>query len=168
MKKQSKLSALVLSLALLFVSGSAHAAFTTGMTEDQVKAEILAQQQAGTPLKAIAKAAKEAGFSAAAVTTALIKAGVPALDAAFNVASVSTNMERSEIMAAARAAAPSINGGSITGAVGQGYLSGLRSTASQGQQQQQQRQQQQQQQQNSNPTGGGGLTEQIRNQASPT
>lgn len=73
MKKQSKVSALVLALALLSVSGLANAAFTQGMTKEQAAAEVKAQLKDGKSLDQIAKAAKTAGVPAAELATALIQ-----------------------------------------------------------------------------------------------
>lgn len=74
MKKQSKVSALVLALALLSVSGLAKADFTPGMTKEQVAAEVQLQLGAGKSLDKIAAAAKTAGVPAAELATALIQA----------------------------------------------------------------------------------------------
>jgi hypothetical protein len=105
MKTQSKISALVLSLVLLSVSGLANAAFTKGMTTDQAAAEVKAQLKEGKSLADITASAKAAGVSATELTTALIQAGqTPSLVA--KAVAAANPAEVAAITKAAVAAAP--------------------------------------------------------------
>lgn len=75
MVKTSKVSALVLALALISATGLAQAAFAPSMTADQIQAEVAAQKAAGKSLKDIMKAAQAAGIDAKSVETAMIATG---------------------------------------------------------------------------------------------
>lgn len=75
MSKQLNIKALVLALGLLSVSGMAQAVFTSGMSQQQVAAEIGTQLKAGISLDIIAKEANAAGLNPAQVTETLIKSG---------------------------------------------------------------------------------------------
>jgi hypothetical protein len=107
MKKQSKISALVLALALLSVSGLANAAFTQGMTKEQAADEVKAQLKDGKSLDEITAAAKTAGVPATELATALIQAGQN--PTAVTTAVVKANpAEAAKITTAAIKAAPSV------------------------------------------------------------
>lgn len=170
MKKQSKVSALVLSLVLLSMSGLANAEFTKGMTNEQAAAEVDAQLKDGKSLADIAAAAKEAGVSATALTTALIAAGQAPVVVAKAVVAANPK-EAAAITKAAVDAAPKqaaqIQAAVLTvPGVTPTTLSAPASERRQETRQEQRQQQRQEQRQESQPIGGG--AERPKNTASPS
>jgi hypothetical protein len=167
MKKQSTVSALVLSLVLLSVSGLANAAFTKGMTKDQAAAEVKAQLKDGKSLADITASAKDAGVAAAELTTALIQSGQNPSVVAKAVAAANPT-EAAAITKAAVTAAPT-QAASIQKAVlsvpGVNPTAVLSATASDRPQQARQEQRREQREEHHQPSGGG--AERPKGTASP-
>jgi hypothetical protein len=173
MSKQLVLKSLAVAVGLFLVSGLANAAFIKGMTKDQATAEIKAQLKDGKSLADISATAKDAGVTAADLTTALIQAGQNPSVVAKAVAAANP-AEASAITKAAVAAAPT-QAASIQKAVlsvpGVNPSDVLIATASdrpqQSRQEQRQEQRQEHQRQEQHQPSGGGA-ERPKNTASPS